>query len=101
MTAFRPTRTMSLCMLLAPHLATFTYACPHAIVTTAVAGAAAINLRPKTVSVRKPVPPPANVDVHVEPTTVTSRPADLLVYNNDAWRSTASMTSDVRASHRH
>jgi len=95
MTAMR-TRLATL-MALAPHLATYTYACPHAIVPVAVAGAAAINLQPQRTSlphVRKPAPPPPSVVVEVQH-PVKPRPADLLVHKDDAWRSVSSVTPEV------
>ena len=91
------TRTLAVAMLLAPRTATMTMACPWAIVPAAVAG---VNVRrPSQVpNLRKPAPPPQRVAVDIQrERTPTPKPADLLVYKDDAWRSVASITPDVRA----
>ena len=69
---------MRVCLLLAPWMATLTYACPWAIVTASVAGASAM---PKD---RPATPPPAHIAVGIKP---AQRAKNLLVRKDDAWRS--------------
>lgn len=92
-------RTLAVCMVLAPNLCTFTYACPHAIVAASVA-ASAINLRPRVenakqkLRVRDPVASPARVEVDIK-TPTAPKPAEFLLKKDDAWRSVASVTPDL------
>jgi len=93
-------------MLLAPHLATYTVACPHMIPAVAVQSVAH-SVRKVVPPVRKAVRPPANVGVDkVEypgevfdvPNTVPPgvvKPPGLLVRKDDAWRTVSTISSDL------
>merc|ERR1719502_1410178 len=87
-------------MLLAPHLATYTYACPHMIIATSVV-AVDLGVRKVLPPIATPVKPPAHVAITVQPEVkprplVTPRsPPNLLVHHKDAWRSVDSLTPDL------
>ena len=92
-------------MLLAPHLATYTYACPHMIPAVSVSGVAH-NMPKKVVPpIRQPTQPPARVAVRKAARSVRvpefvppeyGAPPSLLVRgDDDAWRSMASVTPDI------
>ena len=88
---------MKTVMLLAPHLTTFTYACPYLIPSVAVqAGAQPISVRTAVPrAVRAPAALPDNFDISIKrPLSVPARdkPNNLLFLQDDAWRSSA--TSD-------
>ena len=96
---------MTTTMLLAPNLATMTYACPHMIVPAAVVAAAQPIRKTGTPHMRtgmlaRPVP-----IVEEEPTIFehprAPRPADLLVNKDNVWRSVPSITPEVRAPCQH
>lgn len=83
-------------MLLAPWLATMTYACPHCIIRASVAGMAIespkVNVMPR---IRAPVPPPEHVKTAIALPRPPSRRANLLVFKDDAWRSADAMTPEL------
>ena len=87
---------MRACMLLAPWLATMTYACPHCIIRASVAGMAIespkVNVMPR---IRAPVPPPEHVKTAIALPRPPSRRANLLVFKDDAWRSADAMTPEL------
>lgn len=98
---------MATTMLLAPWLATYTYACPHLITPIAVAGAARPNMRKTTPNMRAAVattPLTAPLVNELREAVAAPlelppapKPADLLIHKDDAWRSVPSITPEVCA----
>ena len=84
---------MKTAMLLAPWLATYTYACPHLIVPTAVAG---VNVRPAVKAIRTPSSAPATIAPRVQrPPPPEPKRADFLMFKDDAWRSASALTPET------
>ena len=91
---------MKTTMLLAPWLATQTYACPYAILSAAVAGAnprsgMKINAHMQMTDTRKAVQvaePPTVVEELLLRNVPTKPAADFLLFKDDAWRSAKALT---------
>ena len=78
-------------MLLAPNLATYTYACPYLIPAHAVAGALKVTSVSRVKNQRK-APTPTSVRVNVVQPVQKS---DMLVLKDDAWRSTSALSPEL------
>ena len=91
-----PSKIMQTVLLLAPWLATQTYACPWAIISTGVASVnvkrgVRLNVVRRSASSSTSTEQPQPLQPDIAP-PLTKKPADFLLYKDDAWRSAQALT---------